>query len=168
MLIRRIVMSACALCIAIPSVASASAATDPPKPVGLYAMTAPIDPDAIVKAKGPYGATLKAEPPNLVKAKGPYGSTVAVDPKTIAEAKGPYGTTAAIDPKSIVEAKGPYGVTLKPATQNATRATAHAARASSSNDWRTTAISEAALLAGLALGSAWLLSVRHRAPRLEI
>jgi hypothetical protein len=34
------------------------------------------------------------------------------------------------------------------------------------NDWRTAAISEGALLAALALGSAWLLSARRHAPRL--
>ena len=115
MLIRRIVMSACALCIAVPSAASASAATDPPKPAG------------------------------------------------------PYGVTTAIDPSTIVKAKGPYGVTLKTDPQNTTRATAHPASASSSNginDWRTAAISEAALMAALALGSAWFLSARRHAPRL--
>jgi len=115
MLTRRIVMSACALCIAIPSAASASAATDPPEPIGPAGITTTIDPSTIAKAKGPYGATLKTDP------------------------------------------------------QNATRATAHPASASSTggvNDWRTAAISEGALLAALALGSAWLLSARRHAPRL--
>jgi hypothetical protein len=151
MLTRRIVMSACALCIAIPSAASASAATDPSKPIGPAGITTTIDPSTIAKAKGPYGVTLKNDPPNLVKA------------------KGPYGITATIDPKTTVKAKGPYGTTLKTASQNTTRATAHPTSASSSdgvNDWRTAAISEGALLAALALGSAWLLSARRHAPRL--
>ena len=151
MLTRRIVISACALCIAIPSAAGASVATDPPKPAGLYSVTTAIHPSAIVKAKGP------------------YGTTATIDPKTIIEAKGPFCTTATIDPKTIVKAKGPYGATLKTAPQNTTRATAHPASASSSdgiNDWRTAAISEAALLAALALGSAWFLSARRHAPRL--
>jgi hypothetical protein len=151
MLTRRIVMSACALCIAIPSAASASAATDPPEPIGPAGITTTIDPSTIAKAKGPYGATLKHDLPSLVKAKGPYGITTTIDPSTIAKAKGPYGATLKTDP------------------QNATRATAHPASASSTggvNDWRTAAISEGALLAALALGSAWLLSARRHAPRL--
>jgi hypothetical protein len=150
MLTRRIAVSACALCIAIPSAANASAPTDPPKPVGPYGISATIDPSTIVKAKGPYGSTLKNDPPNLVKANGPYGTTTTIDPSTIVEAKGPYGSTLKDDPQ---------------------RATAHPASVSSSdgtNDWRTAAVSEAALLAALALGSAWLLSARRHAPRLGL
>jgi hypothetical protein len=151
MLTRRIVISACALCIAVPSAASASAATDPPKPAGPYGITTAIDASTIVRAKGP------------------YGTTATIDPTTIVKAKGPYGTTPTIDPTTSVKAKGPYGVTLKTHPQNTTRATAHPTSASTSdgiNDWRTAAISEAALLAALALGSAWLLSARRHAPRL--
>jgi hypothetical protein len=132
-LTRRIVISACALCLAIPTAASASAATDPPK------------------------------------AKGPYGITTTTDPHNIVKAKGPYGITSATDPHNIVKAKGPYGITVATGSQSTTTATAHPADATGGdgmNDWRTAAISEAALLAALALGSALLLPARRRAPRL--
>jgi hypothetical protein len=168
MLARRIVMSACALCIAVPSAAVASAAADPPQPAGPYGVTATIDPSAIVKAKGPYGTTATIDPKTILKAKGPYGTTATIDPKTILKAEGPYGTTATIDPKTIVKARGPYGATLKADPQHTPRASAHPASASNGdgiNDWRTAAISEATLLAALALGSVWLLSARRHAPR---
>jgi hypothetical protein len=93
MLTRRTVMSAGALCVAIPTAASASAATDAPK------------------ANGPYGIT-----------------------------------------------------TTEP--QDTSGAKAHAAdvsRRDGMNDWRTAAISEAALLAALAPGAALLLAARGRA-----
>ena len=58
MLTRRIAISACALCLAIPAAAGASPTTDPPN------------------ARGPYGVT-PATLPHTVKAKGPYGVTTA-------------------------------------------------------------------------------------------
>jgi hypothetical protein len=96
MLTRCTVMSACALCVAIPAAASASAATDAPK------------------ANGPYGIT-----------------------------------------------------TTEP--QDASGANAHAgdvSRRDGMSNWRPAVISEAALLAALALGSALLLTARRRAPGL--
>jgi hypothetical protein len=129
MLTRRIVISACALCLAVPAAAGASPATDPPKAEGPPGITTPTDPQHVVKAKGPYGATAP-DPQNVVKAKGPYGATVSTNPQTL------------------------------------TGSTTHAASASShdnSNDWRTAAIVQAALLAALALVSVLLLSARHRA-----
>jgi hypothetical protein len=123
---RRIVISACALCLAIPAAAGAS------------------------PAKGPYGATAP-DPPKLVEAKGPYGVTTP-------------------DPPKLVKAEGPYGTTLAPSSEaTTTGATTRGAAASSHdgiNDWRTAAISEAALLAALALGLAALLAGRRRAPSL--
>ena len=116
MLTRRIVASACALCLAIPAAASASPATDPPN---------------LVKAEGPFGMTLATDPPNLVKAKGPYGMTTTV----------PQATTS-------------------------TTPHASASNHDATGNWRTAAISEAALLAALALGSALVLTPRRRAPRL--
>ena len=147
MITRRIVISACALSLAIPAAAGASPATGP-------------------KAKGPYDTTSTTYP-KLVKAKGPYGMTPATYPNLV-EAKGPYGTTPATYPK-LVEAKGPYGMTVATSTQHTTGATAHPAGASgpnAANSWRTAAVSEAALLAALALGSALLLLARRRPPRL--
>jgi hypothetical protein len=140
---RRIVISACALCLAIPAAAGAS------------------------PAKGPYGATAP-DPPKVVEAKGPYGVTTP-DPPKLVEAKGPYGVTTP-DPPKLVKAEGPYGTTLAPSSEaTTTGATTLGAAASSHdgiNDWRTAAISEAALLAALALGLAALLAGRRRAPSL--
>jgi hypothetical protein len=152
MLTRRIVATACALCLAIPAAAGASPATDPPK---------------LVKAKGPYGVTLATDPANLVKATGPYGMTTTDLPKLV-KAKGPYGTTLATDPPNLVKAIGPYGMTTK-GPYATTQTTPHAASASThdgTSDWRTAAISEAALLAALALGAALLPIPRRRAARL--
>ena len=152
MLTRRIVASACALCLAIPAAASASPATDPPN---------------LVKAEGPFGMTLATDPPNLVNAKGPYGMTTTDLPKVV-KAKGPYGTTLATDPPNLVKAIGPFGMTTT-VPQATTPTTPHAASASNhdaTDNWRTAAISEAALLAALALGSALVLTPRRRAPRL--
>jgi hypothetical protein len=138
MLPRRIAISACALCLAIPAAAGASSTTDPPK------------------ARGPYGIT-PATLADTVKAKGPYGVTPATLADTV-KAKGPYGVTPATLPHTV-KAKGPYGVTLATDSHDSTGATARA------NGWRTAAISEATLLAALALGLALLLPARRRAVR---
>jgi hypothetical protein len=165
MITRRIVISACALSLAIPAAAGASPATDPPKannPDGITSTTYP----KLVKAKGPYG-TISAINPRLVKARGPYGTTPATYPKLV-KARGPYGTTAATYP-NLVEAEGPYGTTVATSTQHTTAATAHQAGVSggdTANGWRTAAVFEAALLAALALGSALLVLARRRPPRL--
>jgi hypothetical protein len=58
MLTRATVMSACALCVSIPTAASASAATDAPK------------------AKGPYGITTTTEPQDTSGAK-PHAADVS-------------------------------------------------------------------------------------------
>jgi hypothetical protein len=167
MLTRRIVISACALCLAIPTAAGASPATDPPKAKDPSGITS-TDPQNVVKAKGPYGVTTSTDPQNIVEAKGPYGPTTSTDPESIVKAEGPYGVTTA-GAQNFVKAKGPYGMTTTTGPQNTTAATAHAAGASSRddmNEWRTAAISELALLAALALGSALLLAARRRAPGL--
>jgi hypothetical protein len=164
MITRRIVISACTLSLAIPAAAGASPATDPPKARGPYGITSTTYPK-LVKAEGPYGMT-PATHPKLVKAKVLVGMTSATYPKLV-KAKGPYGMTPATYP-NLVEAKGPYGTTVATSTQPTTEATAQPGGASAqdgTNDWRTAAISEAALLAALALGSALLLA-RRRAPRL--
>jgi hypothetical protein len=166
MITRRIVISACALSLAVSAPAGASPAKKPPKakgPYGITSTTYPSSPRPKARTARPL-----ATYPKLAKAKGPYGTPLATYPK-LAKAKGPYGTTPATYP-NLVEPKGPYGMTTAPSSQDTTtRATAHAAAASTYdglNDWRTAAISEAALLAALALGSALLLAGRRRAPRL--
>ena len=82
-------------------------------------------------------------------------------------AEGPYGMTTATGPQQTVKAKGPYGITTATGPrQDTTRATAHPAgvsRRDGMNGWRTAAISEAALLAAMALGSALRLTARRRA-----
>jgi hypothetical protein len=166
MITRRIVISACALCLAVPAAAGASPATDPPKAQAPPGITTPTDPQHVVKAKGPYGATTAPDPQNIVKANGPYGATINTNPPSVVKAKGPYGATTAPDPQNIVEAKGPYGATVNTNPQTVTGSTTHAANAPShdnSNDWRTAAIAQAALIAALALVSVLLLSARHRA-----
>ena len=148
---RRIAASACTLCLVVPAAAGASPVTDPPQTKAqaqaqaLYGITT-----ATPQAKGPAGATL-ATAQDTVKAKGPAGVTTATAQDTV-KAKGPAGTTTATGPR-----------------QDTTRATAHPAGASprdGTNGWRTAAISGAALLAALALGSALLLHRSARAPRM--
>jgi hypothetical protein len=122
----------------------------------------------LVKAKGPFGMT-PATYPKLVKAKGPFGMTPATYPQLV-KAKGPFGMTRATYPK-LVNAKGPFGMTPAPSSHDtAIGATAQATGASgreAMSGWRIAAMSEAALLAALALGSALLLSARRRPPRLR-
>jgi hypothetical protein len=141
-LTRRIVVSACALSLAIPA---ASPAVGPPK------------------AKGPYGVPANPAPRNIVKAEGPYGTTTT-EPRHIVKAEGPYGTTTT-EPRNMVEAKGPYGTTVSTVPQAMARPVG-AASHGDPNGWRTAAISEAALLAAFALGSSLALSARRRSPRL--
>ena len=165
MLTRRIVISACALSLAIPAAAGASPPADPLKAQAPQGMTSTTYP-TLVKAKGPYGMT-PATYPKLLKAKGPFGMTPATYPKLL-KAKGPYGMTPATYP-NLVEAKGPYGTTVATSVPHTTAPTAHPAGTSgrdAANSWRTAAVSEAALLAALALGSALLLLAHRRPPRL--
>ena len=148
MLTRRIVISACALSLAIPAAAGASPPADP------------------LKAQAPQGMTSTTYP-TLVKAKGPYGMTPATYQKLL-KAKGPYGMTPATYP-NLVEAKGPYGMTVATSVPHTAAPTAHPAGTSgrdAANSWRTAAVSEAALLAALALGSALPLLAHRRPPRL--
>ena len=149
MLTRRIVIGVCVLCFATPAVAAASPATVPPNAKGLYGPAATGAPST-VKAKGLYGPAATG-PPSTVKAKGLYGPAATGPPSTV-KAKGLYGP-AATDSDDI------SGVTARAAGASARDGT---------NDWRTAAISEAALLAALALAlaSALLLPARRRAPRL--
>jgi hypothetical protein len=146
MLTRRIATSVCALCLAIPAAAGASPATKPPQPRGPYG-SIPAGPRSTVKAKGAYGS-IPAGPRSTVKAKGPYG-IIPPGPRSTVKAKGPYGI---IPPRSPMD------------SQHSTEASAGGSPRDSENGWRTAAISEAALLATLALGSALLLSARRRSP----
>jgi hypothetical protein len=148
MLTRRIVTGVCALCIAMPAVAAASPATDPPKTTGLYGPAATGPPNT-AKTKGMYGAAVTGGP-NTVKAKGMYGAAAPGPPNT-AKTKGMYGGPAATDSDD---------------TRGLTTQAAGVSGRAGTNDWPTAAISAAALLAALALASARLMSARPRAPRL--
>ena len=117
MVTRRIVISACALSLAVATIASAQQATHSPKPNGADSVTTITRPN-LAKAKGPYGTTL-ATYPKLTKAKGPYGMTLATYPK-LTKAKGPYGMTLATYPK-LTKATGPYGMTVAPNSRKTTR-----------------------------------------------
>jgi hypothetical protein len=150
MLTRRIVMSACALCLAIPAAAVASPGTDPPKAQGPYGTTSVTGPAIAGKAKGPYGVTVVTRGPVPDQAKGPYGVTVDNGPALTAKAKGPYGVTPVTGPPAAA-------------------AGSHAAAAASGNDaddWRIVALGEAALLAALAFGGVALVAGRRREPRI--
>jgi hypothetical protein len=145
MINRRIITSVCALCLAFPAGAVASPGTDPPKP------------------QGPYGVTAGTAAPNSAKVKGPYGITPSTRAPVGATVRGPYGVTPDIGAPINATVKGPYGVTPVAATT----VTAHRATGSdTTNEWRIVAISEAALLAALALGSAGLVAGRRRAPHM--
>src|SRR3954469_11515867 len=151
MVIRRIVGSVCALCLAAPAGAVASPGTDPPLP------------------RGPYGVTAVTGPPSTARAKGPYGVTSVTGPVSTATVKGPYGVTPVTGPVLTAEVKGPYGVTpatATPVTASRTPHPAAAAHGSATSGWRIAAISEAALLAALPLGLTGLAGARRRAPRM--
>jgi hypothetical protein len=140
MLARRISMSICVLCLAIPAAAGASEATNPPN------------------------GSPAAGSPSTVKARGPYGNPPAVPPSTV-KARGPYGNPPA-GPPSTVKARGPYGIPPGTGSQSTTAASRHlsgTALRGDKNSWRTAAISEAALLAALLLGLGLLLPARRRA-----
>jgi hypothetical protein len=149
MLTRRIAVSVCTLCLAIPAAAGASPAANAPR------------------ANGPYGIA-PAGPRSTVKAKGPYGIAPA-GPRSTVKAKGPYGIPPA-GPRSTVKAKGPFGVPPATGSQNTTAGPVHGSAASPRdgiNGWGIAAISGAALLAVVVLGCALLLlPARHRARRL--
>jgi hypothetical protein len=145
---RRIVASACALCLASPAAAVASTGAD------------------ATKAQGPYGLSAVPGPPLTAKAKGPYGLTPVTGPRLTAKAKGPYGLTPVTGPRLTAKAKGPYGLAVVggPPLAAAGRAPASAAAGSdATTSWRVVAISEAVLLVAFAFGSAGIVSGRHRA-----
>jgi hypothetical protein len=156
MLTRRIATTLCALCFVVPAAAGASPAQD--APVGGSGPTV----HATTKAMGPYGIAPPTALQDTTNAKGPYGVAPATGPQDTTKAKGPYGVAPATGPQDTTKAKGPYGVA--PATVSA-RSTV-AAHGDDTNDWRTAALSEAALLAAFALGSALLLQTRRSAPRM--
>jgi hypothetical protein len=148
MAIRRIVTSACVLCFAIPAAANAAQGTDPPTP------------------QGPYGIPVTG-PPVTAKVKRPYGVTPATGAPITAKVKGPYGVTPPSGAPITAKVSRPYGVTPASASSITAGGTAHASAATSGDDtpgWRIVALSEAALLAALALGAAHLAPGRHRAP----
>ena len=151
MLTRRIATAVCALCFAAPAAAGASPAQGSPVGGPGDAVT------GATKAKGPYGIAPATDRQDATKIKGPYGIAPATDRQDTTKAKGPYGIAPATDRQDATMAKGPYGIAPARATV--------ASSGDDTNDWRTAALSEAALLAALALGSALLLHPRRTAPR---
>jgi hypothetical protein len=169
MVIHRIAPLACALCFALPAAAGASPAIDPPTGHTVDGNTQATAPQDTVKAKGPYGITTATGPADTSQIKGPYGITTSTGPADTGKAKGPYGITTATGPVDTSQLRGPYGLTPATGAQVAAAATAHPAGAAArddTNDWRSAAIAEAALLAALVLGAALLVSARRRVPRL--
>jgi hypothetical protein len=117
-----------------------------------------------VKSRGMYGITLATSPQDTVKSRGMYGVTTATSPQDTVKAKGLYGITTATSPQDTVKAKGMYGITTAGASQSTTAHAASGSDGDGANGWRIAAVSEAALLAALALGSVLLLPARRRAP----
>ena len=149
MFTRRIITSVCALCLATPAAAVAAPATDSP-PV-----------------RGPYGVATATGAPAGAKPKGPYG-VAPVTPRTTVVVRGPYGVTPTTGPALTAKAKGPYGVTPVTASRTTAGGTSHAAGIAhgvSPTAWRVVAISEAALLAALALAALASVAGRRRGPR---
>ena len=96
MLTRLIAMSACALCLAIPAAAGASATTNPPKAEGPYG-NPPAGPPSTLKAEGPYGTPPGTRPQSTLKAKGPYGNPPGTRPQSTTPASVHRGGTSPRD-----------------------------------------------------------------------
>jgi hypothetical protein len=150
---RRIAASACALCLIVPALAGAQPIHDPPA-------ATPTSPQSTARVMGPSGTTNPTSPRSTAGLMGPSGTTNPTSPRSTAELMGPSGTTNPTSPRSTAGLMGPSGTT---------KAAAHAAVASdgdATDGWRIAAVSEAALFAALALGSALILRARRAAPRM--
>ena len=149
----RALIFALAACAALAAPAAAEPGADYPQPTSAKIGDTPADFAQSVAPAPKAGDTPLHDPGASrasVKAKGPYGMPIA--------------TRA-----DVVKAKGPYGMTIATGSQDTTRAAPRVVGASGrdgTNGWRTAAISGAALLAALALGSGLLLSARRRPPRM--
>jgi hypothetical protein len=105
-------------------------------------------------------AATPTSPQSTARVMGPSGTTNPTSPRSTAGLMGPSGTTNPTSPRSTAGLMGPSGTT---------KAAAHAAVASdgdATDGWRIAAVSEAALFAALALGSALILRARRAAPRM--
>jgi hypothetical protein len=153
MLTRRIATSACALCLIVPALAGAQPIHDP------LAAT-PTSPQGTARAIGPSGATTLTSPQGTARAIGPSGATTPTSPQSTAMVMGPSGATTPTSPHSTAMVMGPSG------TVKASPRAAIVSDGESTNGWRIAAVSEAALLAALALGSALIVRDRRAAPRM--
>ena len=147
MLIRRIAASACALCLAVPAVATAKDV----RYVGhAHHATAVL---AVGDTKGDLHGAVSAVPP--------------------ADTKGDlHGAVSAVPPG---DTKGDlHGTVASPATHNtavAPRVTSQSTASTddATNGWRLAAVIEAGLLAALAIGAAvFMTGRRHRAPHMGV
>jgi hypothetical protein len=151
MLIRRIVASACALCLAVPAVATAKDV----RYVGHAHHTA-----AIVVT----GDTKNDLP----------GAVAAVPAVAAGDTKGDLTGAVAPTPAGDTKSDLPGEVAPAPASHNtavAPRATSQPAAATddATNGWRLAAVIEGGLLAALAIGAAVFMTGRqHRAPRMGV
>jgi hypothetical protein len=102
----------------------------------------PASPQSTARVMGPSGATTPTSPQSTARAMGPSGATTPTSPQSTARAMGPSGTTKA-SPRAAIVSEG-----------------------DGTNGWRIAAVSEAALLAALALGSALIVRDRRAAPRM--
>jgi hypothetical protein len=143
MFIRRIAASACALALVIPAAASAVPATDPP---------ATGQPTVV------YGDT-KYDLQNQQELSAPVGDTKS-DLKPATNVQTHVDRVGSLSAEQLTAA---YGST-KPATPAAPSFASHD---DNTNGWQIATWAEAAVLAAIALGSAFLISGRTRSRRLS-
>jgi hypothetical protein len=153
MLTRRIATSACALCLIVPALAGAQPSHDPPA-------ATPASPQSTARVMGPFGATTPASPQSTARVVGPSGATTPASPQSTARVMGPSGATTPASPHTTARVMGPSGTT------KASPRAAIVTDGDGTNGWRIAAVSEAALFAALALGSALILRDRRAALRM--
>jgi hypothetical protein len=163
MLIRRIAASACALCLAVPAVATAKDV----RYVGhAHHATAVL---AVGDTKGDLHGAVSAVPPADTKGD-LHGTVSAVPPGDTKDDL--RGAVSAVPPG---DTKGDLpGTVASPATHDtavAPRVTSQskASTDDATNGWRLAAVIEAGLLAALAIGAAvFMTGRRHRAPHMGV
>jgi hypothetical protein len=162
MLTRRIAVSACALCLAVPAAAGAQSNHGAVTPMGPYRAAQVASVQGAVTPMGPYRAAKVASVHGAVTPMGPYRAAKVAGVEGAVTPMGPYRAAKVASVQGAVTPMGPYV---------ATKATgpAQAAVTSDGNGtdgWRIAAVIEAALFAALALGSVLILRARRVAPRM--
>jgi hypothetical protein len=149
MLTRRTAVPACALCLAVPGVAGAQPIHDPP----------PGHTDHVVR-----GASLDKQTPADAYSQLSRAKTLdaAGSQQGTSENAGNDGQLDRAGSLTAEQLAAAYGTTKPAAATHASGASAD----DGTNGWRIATVTEAALLAALALGSALIVRARRRAPRM--